>query len=64
MQRLKRAFRIDIEICQRCGGTLKVIASIEDPELIRLILEHLQRRERTAPPAPSARAPPAAQPSR
>ena len=27
-QRLKRVFRIDIETCQRCGGALKVIASI------------------------------------
>lgn len=58
MQRLKRAFRIDIETCQRCGGQLRVIASIEDPELIRRILEHLQGREPSAPPA---RAPPAAQ---
>jgi hypothetical protein len=31
MQRVQRAFRIDIETCQRRGGTLKVIASIEDP---------------------------------
>jgi hypothetical protein len=30
-QRLKRVFAIDIEVCRRCGGQLKVIASIEDP---------------------------------
>ena len=30
-QRLKRVFAIDIETCRRCGGQLKVIASIEDP---------------------------------
>jgi hypothetical protein len=30
-QRLKRVFAIDIEVCRRCGGKLKVIASIEDP---------------------------------
>ena len=58
MQRVQRAFRIDIETCQRCGGTLKVIASIEDPELIRRILEHLERND-SACPAPLARAPPA-----
>ena len=61
MQRLKRAFRIDIETCQRCGGKLRVIASIEDPELIRRILENLEGRESTEAPTPHARAPPTAQ---
>ena len=28
-QRVKRVFAIDIERCRRCGGKLKVIASIE-----------------------------------
>jgi hypothetical protein len=27
-QRLKRIFAIDIEVCRRCGGKLRVIASI------------------------------------
>lgn len=58
MQRLKRAFRIDLETCQRCGGQLRVIASIEDPALIGRILEHLARKDRPCP-APLARAPPA-----
>ena len=31
MQRLKRVFRIDIEHCGLCGGTLRVIACIETP---------------------------------
>lgn len=52
MQRLKRAFRIDIETCQRCGGTLRVIASIEDPAVIALILEHLEGRNSTEAPNP------------
>jgi hypothetical protein len=34
----------EIEQCQRCGGCLKVIASVEDSELIDRILAH--RRER------------------
>ncbi|GMW08072.1 MAG: hypothetical protein AMXMBFR8_28680 [Nevskiales bacterium] len=29
-KRLKRVFRIDIEPCERCGGKVKIIASIED----------------------------------
>ena len=45
-KRLKRVFGIDIEACARCGGKLKVIASIEEPEVIAKILAHLQR---TAP---------------
>jgi hypothetical protein len=42
-QRLQRVFAIDIEVCRGCGGRLRVIASIEDPEVIERILEHLGR---------------------
>ena len=41
MQRLKRVFHIDIEYCGVCGGTLRVIACIETPEVINNILAHL-----------------------
>ena len=41
MQRLKRIFAIDIETCPDCGGTLRVIACIEDPPLIAKILGHV-----------------------
>jgi hypothetical protein len=41
MQRLKRVFAIDIETCSDCGGTLRVIACIEDPPLIAKILAAL-----------------------
>ncbi|MGQ0835402.1 MAG: transposase, partial [Gammaproteobacteria bacterium] len=60
MQRLKRAFRIDIETCARCGGRLRVIASIEEPALIRHILDHLEPRDGSGAPPPPARAPPPA----
>ena len=36
-QRLKRVFMIDSETCRRCGGTLRVIASIEEPAVINRI---------------------------
>jgi hypothetical protein len=39
-------FGIEINTCARCGGKLKVIASIEEPELIAKILAH---REKSAP---------------
>jgi hypothetical protein len=45
-RRLKRVFDIEIEGCVRCGGKLKIIASIAEPELIERILA--QRRERGA----------------
>jgi hypothetical protein len=58
MQRLKRVFAIDIETCPKCGGKLRVIACIEDPDVIAKILEHVRASE----PAEStrSRAPPLA----
>ena len=44
MQRLKRVFDIDIEVCACCGGHVKVIASIEDPAVIGHILPHLKHK--------------------
>ena len=44
MRRLKRVFAIDFETCPDCGGTLRVIASIEDPVVIRVILAHLNKK--------------------
>jgi hypothetical protein len=38
---LKRVFDIDIERCPNCGGTLKIIAAIENPTVIARILAHL-----------------------
>jgi hypothetical protein len=43
-RRLKRAFGIDIDRRARCGGRLKLIASIEEPALLERMLAH--RRER------------------
>ena len=42
-QRLKMVFRIDIEPCERCGGTVRIIASLSDPEIIGRILAHLEQ---------------------
>jgi hypothetical protein len=60
-QRLKRVFAIDIETCSECGGDVRIIACIEDPEVIRKILTHLD--EKVTPTAtgllPESRAPPA-----
>jgi hypothetical protein len=48
---------VDIETCPDCGGTLRVIACIEDPPLIAKILGHVRSREAGA--AAQARAAPA-----
>ncbi len=61
-QRLKRVFGVDSEACARCCGKLKVIASIEKPQVIAKILAHLERTapDHCQPELPlGARAPPA-----
>jgi hypothetical protein len=35
---MRRAFDIDVLACPRCGGRLRLIATIEDPDAIRAIL--------------------------
>jgi hypothetical protein len=66
-QRLKRVFSIDIEVCGRCGGSVRVIADasdrcIEEQDIIDRILAHLRDKKRSyaASPllAPPSRAPP------
>jgi hypothetical protein len=50
---LKRVFDIDIEHCPHCGGTLKIIAAIEDPSVIIKILAHLGLPTRAPPRTPA-----------
>ncbi len=52
-QRLKRVFNIDITICPLCGGTMRVIADITDPDIIQKILDHIEAQP---PPFKSATA--------
>jgi hypothetical protein len=40
-KRLKRVFNLDVETCDKCGGDVRIIASIEDPVVIQKILAHL-----------------------
>jgi hypothetical protein len=42
-KRLKRVFSIETETCEKCGGDVKIIASIEDPAVIKKILAHLDQ---------------------
>ena len=59
-QRLKRVFQIDIETCEKCQGPVRIIACVEDPAVIRKILEHLKNKAYADSQAqlPPERAPP------
>ncbi len=57
-QRLARVFKIDVTVCERCGGAVKIIACIEEPTVIAKILEHLERASSPPLELPPARAPP------
>lgn len=57
---LARVFNIDVETCSKCGGKMKIIAAIEDPRVIRKILEHMGLATKP-PPLHPARGPPKVQ---
>lgn len=38
---MRRAFDIDVLACPRCGGRMRLLATIEDPRVMRQILAHL-----------------------
>jgi hypothetical protein len=52
---MRHTFGVNVLACVRCGGRMRVVATIEDPGVIRKILAHLGLP--TAAPAP--RPPPA-----
>ena len=53
---MRRAFEIDVLACPRCGGRLRLIATVEDPRAIREVLDALAFSTEVverAPPRPS-----------
>jgi uncharacterized protein YbaR (Trm112 family) len=51
---MRRAFDIDVLACPRCGGRLRLMATVEDPDAIRAILAAASRDlVGRAPPLPA-----------
>src|SRR5439155_2094904 len=55
---MHRAFEADVLACPRCGGRMVVLATIEDPAVIRRILTHLGASMEPGEALPAARASP------
>lgn len=49
---MRRAFEIDVLACPRCGGRMRLVATIEDPRVIRQILARLGLPAEVPPPRP------------
>jgi uncharacterized protein YbaR (Trm112 family) len=51
---MRRVFDVDVLACPRCGGRLRVIATVQDPAAVRAILAHLERSAGPDPPGPES----------
>ena len=49
---LKRVFDIDIQTCSECGGQIKIISNIHNPQIIKKILNHLGENSKVPELAP------------
>src|SRR5262249_14426385 len=49
---MRHTFGVDALACARCGGRMRVVATIEDPVVIRKILSHLGLPTAAAAPRP------------
>jgi hypothetical protein len=54
---MRRVFALDVLACPRCGGRLRVIATIQDPVAVRTTLAHLGPSGVAEPPGPAPPAP-------
>jgi hypothetical protein len=62
---IRRIFEVDPLLCPDCGGEMKVIAVLTDPEVVDRILRHIKAKQakqeneqEQAPPAPRGQDPP------
>jgi hypothetical protein len=49
---MRHTFGVDVLACARCGGRMRVVATIEDPVVIRRILTHLGLPTEASAPRP------------
>jgi len=54
---MRRVLDLDVLACPRCGGRLRVLATVQDPRAVQAILAHLARSGAPAPPGPAPPAP-------
>ena len=54
---IQKIYEVDPLTCPKCSGTMRILAFIEDQELIRKILSHLGLWKRTPRPPPPPHAP-------
>ncbi|MBC8434219.1 MAG: hypothetical protein H8D96_20105 [Desulfobacterales bacterium] len=55
---IQKIYEVDPLVCSRCQGSMRVIAFIEDEDVIKKILKHLGLWEVKHKPSPRANAPP------
>ena len=54
---LARLFHFELTVCERCGGTVKVVAALTEPGTIRKHLQGVGLPARAPPIAPARRQP-------
>jgi len=59
---LRRVYEVDPLLCPKCGSQIKVIAFITEPQVIRRIVDCLEKKGRTQRPPPVPVATPALAP--
>jgi hypothetical protein len=52
---IRKVWAADPLACPKCGGRLRIITFIEDPEIIEKILRHLKLWDLSARPPPPRR---------
>jgi hypothetical protein len=56
---IQKIYEVDSLSCPKCGGNMRILAFMEDREVIKAILKHLGLWLVKSKPAPKAHAPPA-----
>ena len=49
---IRRVYEVDPLVCPRCGAEMRIIGFITEPSLVRRILDHIRKRNRSSRPPP------------